>query len=80
MERKKRSVTLTHDQSPESEAAILALQTRRHLEEIRVVDITGCTWDEPLAYKVPYIVTPEGTFQGLGGVQEYLSRPKEFRR
>lgn len=76
-----RMITLAHDQSIESREAIAAILVRQAHEGIRFVDVTtGCNWDGRLGYRIPFVITPEGTFQGLGGVREYINRPDEFRR
>lgn len=75
-----RSVLLAHDSSEESLAAINALQTRRGKEQIMLVDVTKCEWSEPLGYKIPFLTSPEGTFQGLDAIREYVRRPERFRR
>ena len=69
-----RIIILTHDQGGESRIAIHALEVRRTQETIKKVDITEVKWDKPLGYRVPFVVTPEGIYQGLNGIQVYIKR------
>lgn len=68
-----RAIHFMFDLSDESQQAIEELVTARSgVEKIRT-RADRYNWSEPLWYKVPYVVAPEGTFEGLEMIRGYIA-------